>query len=83
MINKKNVNISNKERVPKVALKSGITGQNGSYLAEFLLKKNYKVDGIKRRSSSFNSQRIDPAYFRPTEVDLLIGDASKANNLLG
>ena len=43
----------------KVALITGITGQDGSYLAEFLLNKNYSVHGIKRRSSSFNTSRID------------------------
>ena len=43
----------------KIALITGITGQDGSYLAEFLLKKNYIVHGIKRKSSSFNTQRID------------------------
>ena len=46
----------------KVALISGVTGQDGSYLAKFLLKKNYEVHGIKRRSSSFNTQRIDDIY---------------------
>ena len=43
----------------KVALITGITGQDGSYLAEFLLEKGYIVHGIKRRASSFNTQRID------------------------
>ena len=47
----------------KKALITGITGQDGSYLAEFLLKKGYEVHGIKRRSSSFNTQRIDHLYF--------------------
>ena len=46
----------------KVALIFGITGQDGSYLAEILLKKNYIVHGVKRRSSSFNTQRIDDIY---------------------
>ena len=46
----------------KKALITGITGQDGSYLAEFLLKKGYKVHGIKRRSSSFNTSRIDHIY---------------------
>ena len=46
----------------KVALITGITGQDGSYLAEYLLKKNYKIYGIKRRSSSFNTKRIDHIY---------------------
>ena len=49
----------------KVALITGITGQDGSYLAEFLLNKNYIVHGIKRRSSSFNTQRIDHLYQDP------------------
>lgn len=46
----------------KVALITGITGQDGSYLAEFLLKKGYVVHGIKRRSSMFNTDRIDHLY---------------------
>ena len=46
----------------KVALIIGITGQDGSYLAELLLGKGYKVHGIKRRSSSFNTDRIDEIY---------------------
>ncbi len=49
----------------KVALITGITGQDGSYLAEFLLKKGYKVHGIKRRASSFNTDRIDHLYQDP------------------
>ena len=51
----------------KVALIFGITGQDGSYLAEFLLKKNYTVHGVKRRSSSFNTGRIDHLYQDPHE----------------
>ena len=47
----------------KTALISGITGQDGSYLAEFLLQKGYKVHGILRRSSSFNTGRIEHLYF--------------------
>ena len=46
----------------KIALIFGVTGQDGSYLAKFLLKKNYKVHGIKRRSSSINTNRIDDIY---------------------
>jgi GDPmannose 4,6-dehydratase len=46
----------------KVALITGITGQDGSYLAEFLLEKDYIVHGIKRRASSFNTERIDHLY---------------------
>ena len=49
----------------KKALITGVTGQDGSYLAEFLLKKNYEVHGIKRRSSSFNTSRIDHIYEDP------------------
>ena len=54
----------------KVALITGITGQDGSYLAELLLEKNYEVHGIKRRSSSFNTSRIDHLYQDPHEEDL-------------
>jgi GDPmannose 4,6-dehydratase len=50
---------------PKVALITGITGQDGAYLAEFLLKKGYVVHGIKRRSSLFNTDRIDHLYKDP------------------
>ena len=49
----------------KVALITGITGQDGSYLAEFLLKKGYKVHGIKRRASSLNADRINRLYQGP------------------
>ena len=55
------------ENNKKVALKTGITGQDGSYLAEFLLEKGYKVHGIKRRSSLFNTDRIDHLYQDPHE----------------
>ena len=51
----------------KIALITGITGQTGSYLAEFLLKKKYEVHGVKRRSSSFNTGRIDHLYQDPYE----------------
>ena len=47
------------------ALITGITGQDGAYLAEFLLSKDYQVHGVKRRSSSFNTQRIDHLYQDP------------------
>jgi len=50
---------------PKVALITGITGQDGAYLAEFLLEKGYIVHGIKRRSSLFNTERIDHLYHDP------------------
>lgn len=49
----------------KIALIFGITGQDGSYLANFLLKKNYIVHGVKRRSSSFNTSRLDEIYKDP------------------
>ena len=51
----------------KIALIFGITGQDGSYLADFLLKKKYIVHGVKRRSSSFNTGRIDHLYQDPYE----------------
>ena len=51
-----------KLRIMKKALITGITGQDGAYLAEFLLKKGYEVHGIKRRASSFNTDRIDHLY---------------------
>ena len=57
----------------KKALITGITGQDGSYLAEFLLKKNYIVHGIKRKSSSFNTSRIDHIFENPKYNGLTIG----------
>ncbi len=70
----------------KVALISGITGQDGSYLAEFLLKKNYEVHGIKRRASSFNTQRIDHLYQDPhinnPNFFLHYGDLTDSVNLM-
>jgi GDPmannose 4,6-dehydratase len=54
--------LSTFQKEPKKALITGITGQDGSYLAEFLLEKGYEVHGIKRRASSFNTQRIDHLY---------------------
>lgn len=53
----------------KEALITGITGQDGAYLAEFLLAKGYTVHGIKRRASQFNTQRIDHLYQDPHEKD--------------
>ncbi len=71
---------------PKVALITGITGQDGSYLAEFLLEKGYIVHGIKRRASSFNTQRIDHVYQDPhiahTNLRLHYGDLSDTSNLV-
>jgi GDPmannose 4,6-dehydratase len=69
----------------KVALITGITGQDGSYLAEFLLENNYEVHGIKRRSSSLNTQRIDHIYQDPHIGDnnfiLHYGDLTDSSNL--
>ena len=70
----------------KVALITGITGQDGSYLAEFLLEKGYKVHGIKRRASSFNTDRIDHIYEDPSINDnrfhLHYGDLLDSSNLI-
>ena len=70
----------------KKALITGITGQDGSYLAEFLLSKGYEVHGIKRRSSSFNTQRIDHLYQDPHENNkrfiLHYGDLTDSTNLI-
>ena len=69
----------------KVALITGVTGQDGSYLAEFLLKKGYDVHGIKRRASSFNTQRIDHIYQDPHDpkpkLKLHYGDLTDTSNL--
>lgn len=71
--------------VPKKALITGITGQDGSYLAEFLLEKGYEVHGIKRRASSFNTDRIDHLYQDPHEknrkLHLHYGDLTDTSNL--
>ena len=53
--------------MPKVALITGITGQDGSYLAEFLLEKGYVVHGLRRRASLFNTDRVDHLYQDPHE----------------
>ncbi len=70
----------------KKAIITGITGQDGSYLAEFLLSKGYEVHGIKRRSSSFNTQRIDHLYQDPHENNkrfiLHYGDLTDSTNLI-
>ncbi|MCG5534304.1 GDP-mannose 4,6-dehydratase [Halorhodospira sp. 9621] len=69
----------------KTALITGITGQDGSYLAEFLLSKGYEVHGIKRRASSFNTERVDHIYQDPHETDqrfiLHYGDLTDTSNL--
>ena len=69
----------------KHALITGITGQDGSYLAELLLEKGYAVHGIKRRASSFNTSRIDHLYQDPHELDPRLtfhyGDLSDGSNL--
>jgi GDPmannose 4,6-dehydratase len=71
---------------PKVALITGITGQDGSYLAELLLEKGYVVHGIKRRASSFNTQRVDHVYQDPhvehARFKLHYGDLSDTSNLI-
>lgn len=70
----------------KKALITGITGQDGSYLAEFLLKKGYEVHGIKRRASSFNTERIDHIYEGPhmdnRHFILHYGDLTDSSNLI-
>src|SRR5579862_1044676 len=70
----------------KTALLTGITGQDGAYLAEFLLSKGYEVHGIKRRSSSFNTDRIDHLYQDPHQsgvrMRLHYGDLTDATNLI-
>jgi GDPmannose 4,6-dehydratase len=70
----------------KTALISGVTGQDGAYLSEFLLKKGYTVHGIKRRSSSFNTERIDHLYQDPHEKNknffLHYGDLTDTSNLV-
>ena len=69
----------------KTALITGITGQDGSYLAEFLLEKDYEVHGIKRRASLFNTERIDHIYQDPHEThqnfELHYGDLTDSSNL--
>ena len=70
----------------KKALITGITGQDGAYLAEFLLKKGYEVHGVKRRSSMFNTDRIDHLYHDPHEPNvkfkLHYGDLTDSTNLI-
>ena len=59
-------------KIKKKALITGITGQDGSYLTEFLLEKGYEVHGIKRRSSNFNTQRIDHLYEDPHKKECVV-----------
>ncbi|MGF1560360.1 MAG: GDP-mannose 4,6-dehydratase [Flavobacteriaceae bacterium] len=70
----------------KIALITGVTGQDGAYLSEFLLKKGYVVHGLKRRSSLFNTDRIDHLYQDPHETDrkyvLHYGDMTDSTNLI-
>jgi GDPmannose 4,6-dehydratase len=70
----------------KTALITGVTGQDGAYLSELLLSKGYTVHGVKRRSSSFNTSRIDPLYADPHETEtrfhLHYGDMTDSTNLI-
>lgn len=70
----------------KIALITGVTGQDGAYLAEFLLKKNYEVHGIKRRSSSFNTARVDHLYQDPHTENanffMHYGDMTDSTNII-
>src|SRR3984957_17569554 len=70
----------------RTALITGITGQDGAYLAELLLAKGYQVHGVKRRASSFNTDRIDHLYQDPHEKDvhfkLHYGDLTDSTNLI-
>ena len=78
--------VTKQDSESKKALITGVTGQDGSYLAEFLLKKNYEVHGIKRRSSSLNTQRVDHIYQDPHEQDtnfyMHYGDLTDSTNLI-
>ena len=70
----------------KIALITGVTGQDGAYLSNFLLSKNYEVHGIKRRSSSFNTGRLESIYVDPHENEtsffLHYGDLTDSSNLI-
>ena len=74
------------EETKKVALITGITGQDGSYLAELLLEKGYEVHGIKRRSNTFNNSRIDSLYQDPHDKNkrfsLNYGNLGNSTNIL-
>ncbi len=80
------INTTKGQNMKKVALITGITGQDGSYLAEFLLNKGYEVHGIKRRTSLFNTDRIDHLYQDPHAGDrrfiLHHGDLTDSSNLI-
>ena len=80
------VSESTRTDAPKKALITGITGQDGAYLAEFLLAKGYEVHGIKRRASLFNTDRVDHLYQDPHEQGrrffLHYGDLTDASNLI-
>ena len=80
------LNFHNTPNIRPIALITGITGQDGSYLAELLLEKGYEVHGIKRRASSFNTNRIDHLYQDPHESDprlvLHYGDLTDSTNLI-
>src|SRR3972149_531210 len=75
-----------KNKDMKKALITGVTGQDGAYLAEFLLQKGYEVHGIKRRASSFNTDRIDHLYQDPHDTGrrfiLHYGDLTDSTNLI-
>jgi GDPmannose 4,6-dehydratase len=79
-------NGSGRDHLTRTALITGITGQDGAYLAEFLLEKGYTVHGIKRRASSFNTDRIDHLYQDPHErnvrLKLHYGDLTDSTNLI-
>ena len=88
-IRKKNIIIiyyKEKKLVKKKALITGVTGQDGAYLSSLLLKKNYEVHGIKRRSSSFNTGRLENIYVDPHEKEpsfiLHYGDLTDSSNLI-
>jgi GDPmannose 4,6-dehydratase len=70
----------------KRALVTGITGQDGAYLSDFLMKKGYEVHGLKRRASSFNTARVDHLYRDPHEEDVRFfmhyGDLTDSTNLI-
>src|SRR5580692_5528832 len=78
--------MQSEDDLQKRALITGITGQDGAYLAEFLLSKGYAVHGVKRRSSLFNTDRIDHLYQDPHDKDVRLrlhfGDLTDSTNLI-